>query len=204
MPVAETVINSRADFDQGIDDEPDDAAQQESQEGKEWTAHLDVPLLLECSADTHPRVTHIYLPLAQGLLIVAQDLHLVAQDLHLIAQDLHLVAQDLHLVAQDLHLVALDLLLGTQDLHAHVLHQLIDMSINHLHMLLPLAYSLLVILHLSQANPQITYSPSPRTLLHLIMQRHPLSVLVLPVSHLSQIHTAARRHERSNQSKGTP
>ncbi|KAG1894783.1 uncharacterized protein F5891DRAFT_1194938 [Suillus fuscotomentosus] len=102
----------QADFDQGIDDEPDDAAQQESQEGKEWTAHLDVPLLLECSADTHPRITHIYLPLAQGLLIVTQDLHLIAQDLHLVALDLHLVALDLHLVAQDL-------LLGTQDLHAH-------------------------------------------------------------------------------------
>jgi hypothetical protein len=153
-------------------------------------SHLDVPLLLECSADTHPRVTHVYLPLAQGLLVVAQDLHLVAQDLHLVALDLHLVALDLHL--------------GTQDLHAHVLHQLIDMSINHLHALLPLAYSLLVVLHLGQANPQIAYSPSPRTLLHLITQRHPLSVLVLSVSHLSQIHTAARRHERSNQSKGTP
>ncbi|KAG2054213.1 hypothetical protein BDR06DRAFT_1007888 [Suillus hirtellus] len=126
----------QADFDQGIDDEPDNAARQESQEGKEWTVHLDVPLLLECSADTHPHVTHVYLPLAQGLLVIAQDLHLIAQDLHLIAQDLHLVAQDLHLIT-------LDLLLSTQDLHAHILHQLIDMSINHLHTLLPLAYSLL-------------------------------------------------------------
>ncbi|KAG2119476.1 uncharacterized protein F5147DRAFT_766966 [Suillus discolor] len=77
----------QADFDQGIDDEPDNAARQKSQEG---------------------------------------------------------------------------LLVGAQDLH-----QLIDMNINHLCALLPLAYSLLVVLHLGQASPQIAYSPSPgHTLCH--------------------------------------
>ncbi|KAG1839244.1 hypothetical protein F4604DRAFT_1940881 [Suillus subluteus] len=112
-----------------------------------------MPLLLKSSIGTHPCITHVHLPLVQGLLVNAQDL-----------------------------------LVDTQDLHTLAPHQrLINMNINHLHILLPPAYTLISILHLSQPSPQIAYSPPPtphrgpfpRILLHLIMQHHPLFVLAL-------------------------
>ncbi|KAG1891286.1 hypothetical protein F4604DRAFT_1673178 [Suillus subluteus] len=91
----------QSDFDQGTNDEPNDAARQQSQE---------------------------------GLLVDAQDLLVDTQDL----------------------------LVDAQDLHTLTPHQwLVNMDINHLHVLLPPTYTLISVLHLGQPSPQIAHSPPP-------------------------------------------